>query len=120
VRAVIDTNILVDFLRNIPQARTELALYQSPAISVISWIEIMAGTTAQNEAVTRAFLLSFDLLQIDSKTAESAASLRKTRRIKLPDAVIWATAKVEQCLLVTRNRRDFDASDPGIRMPYVI
>ena len=120
MRAVIDTNILVDFLRSIPQAGTELALYQSPAISVISWIEIMAGTTAQNEATTRAFLQSFDLLQINSKTAESAAALRKTRRIKLRDAVIWATAQVEQCLLVTRNTRDFPSNDPSIRVPYVI
>jgi predicted nucleic acid-binding protein len=120
VRAVIDTNILVDFLRSIPQARAEIALYQSPAISVITWIEIMAGTTAQNEAATRAFLESFDILEIDTKTAESAATLRKTRRIKLPDAVIWATAQVEQCLLVTRNTRDFPSSDPGVRIPYVI
>jgi predicted nucleic acid-binding protein len=120
VRAVIDTNILVDFLRSIPQARAEIALYRSPAISVITWIEIMAGTTAQNEAATRAFLESFDILEIDTKTAESAATLRKTRRIKLPDAVIWATAQVEQCLLVTRNTRDFPSSDPGVRIPYVI
>ena len=120
MRAVIDTNILVDFLRSIPQARAEIALYQSPAISVITWIEIMAGTTAQNEAATRAFLESFDILDIDTKTAESAATLRKTRRIKLPDAVIWATAQVEQCLLVTRNTRDFPSSDPGVRIPYVI
>jgi hypothetical protein len=34
--------------------------------------------------------------------------------------VIWATAQVHQCLLVTRNTRDFDANDPGVRVPYVI
>lgn len=120
MRAVFDTNILVDYLRGIPQASTELALYRSPAISVISWMEVMAGTTTQTEDAARAFLRSFNLLEIDAKTAERAVELRKTRRIKLPDAIIWATAQVHQCLLVTRNTRDFDRSDPGVRVPYIV
>jgi predicted nucleic acid-binding protein len=120
VKAVIDTNILVDYLRGIPLAATELALYKNPAISTISWIEVMAGTTTQTEKVARAFLQTFDLLEIDAKVAEQAVILRKTRRIRLPDAVIWATAQVHQCLLVTRNTRDFDSSDPGVRVPYAI
>jgi predicted nucleic acid-binding protein len=120
VKAVIDTNILVDYLHGIALAGTELALYQSPSISVISWIEVMAGTTAQTESTARAFLQTFDLLQIDAKVAEQAVILRKARRIKLPDAVIWATAQVHQCLLVSRNTRDFDQNDPGVRVPYTI
>jgi hypothetical protein len=120
VRAVIDTNILVDYLRGIPQARTELALYESPSISVITWMEVMAGTTSQTESAARAFLQSFDLLEIGAKTAERAVQLRKTKRIKLPDAIIWATAQVHQCLLVTRNTRDFDANEPGVRVPYAL
>lgn len=120
VRAVFDTNILVDFLRGQPQAETELDLYESPAISVISWMEVMAGTTPQTESKTRTFLQSFDLLEIDAKTAERAVHLRKTTRIRLPDAIIWATAQVHQCLLVTRNTRDFNPSDPGVRVPYTL
>jgi predicted nucleic acid-binding protein len=120
VKAVIDTNILVDYLQGVSQARTELALYSRPAISVISWIEVMAGTTAQTETVARAFLQTFDLLEIDANVAEHAVSLRKTKRVKLPDAVIWATAQVHQSLLVSRNSRDFDPSDPGVRVPYTI
>jgi predicted nucleic acid-binding protein len=120
VKAVFDTNILVDYLRGIASAATELALYKRPAISVISWIEVMAGTTAQTEKAARAFLQTFDLLEIDAKVAEQAVILRKTRRIKLPDAVIWATAQVHQSLLVSRNTRDFDPLDPGIRVPYTI
>ena len=120
MRAVIDTNILVDFLRARPQAKAELALYQSPAISVISWIEVMAGTTPQTENAARAFLHSFDLLGIDATTAECAALSRKTKHIKLPDAIIWATAQVNQCLLVTRNTRDFDPNQPGVRLPYTL
>jgi len=37
---------------------------------------------------------------------------------KLPDAVIWATADSEGCILVTRNTKDFDGNHPMIRIPY--
>jgi predicted nucleic acid-binding protein len=120
VRAVIDTNILVDYLRGLPDARTELGLYRSPAISVVSWIEIMAGAVPGTEASARAFLHTFDRLQLDEKIAERAAAIRRTTRIKLPDAIIVATAQEHQCLLVTRNTRDFDPTDPGVRAPYTV
>ena len=120
MKAVIDSNILVDYLRGIPSAATELALYKNPAISTFSWMEVMAATTAQGEKAARAFLQTFDLLEIDAKVAEQAVILRKSRRIRLPDAVIWATAQVQQCLLVTRNTRDFDQNEPGVRVPYVV
>lgn len=120
MKAVIDTNILVDYLRGIPLAATELTLYNRPAISVISWMEVMAGTTGQTEAAARAFLQTFDLLEIDAKVAEQAVVLRKKKRIKLPDAIIWATAQVHECLLVSRNSRNFEVNDPGVRMPYSV
>jgi predicted nucleic acid-binding protein len=120
VKAVIDTNILVDFLQGHAAARQELARYQSPAISVITWMEVMAGAAPATEAGTRAFLNGFDLLGIDAPTAEQAVQLRRSHRIKLPDAIIWATARVSQSILVTRNTRDMDPADPGIRIPYTI
>lgn len=120
MKAVIDTNILVDYLLGVPFAATELALYANPAISIITWIEVLAGTTPLTEKGARVFLQSFELLEIDAKVAEQTAILRKTKRIKLPDAVIWATAQVHQCLLVSRNTRDFDPKDPGVRVPYII
>ncbi len=120
MRAVIDTNVLIDYLRGVRQAADELALYERPAISLISWMEVMAGTTDQTEGAVRAFLQTFELLEIDSEVAERAVALRKAGRIKLPDAIIWATAKRHECLLVSRNSRDFEPRDPGIRMPYSI
>jgi hypothetical protein len=50
--------------------------------------------------------------------AERAVALRRARRVKLPDALIWATAETQGALLVTRNTKDFPADAPGIRVPY--
>ena len=50
----------------------------------------------------------------------SAEAVRYVCELKLPDAIIFATADVEGRLLVTRNTRDFSPDDPGVRVPYRI
>jgi len=118
VKPLFDTNVLVDYLNAVPEARTELQRYTEKAISIITWMEVMVGVNHDLEAATRNFLGGFDLIGVDERIAESAVSLRRNHRIKLPDAIIWATAQVHSMLLVTRNIRDFPAGDPGIRAPY--
>jgi predicted nucleic acid-binding protein len=118
VKALFDTNILIDYLNAIPEARTELARYADKAVSIITWMEVMVGANDDLEAPTRSFLSGFDIVVVDEKIAERAVDLRRSHRIKLPDAVIWATAQLGAMLLVTRNTKDFPADDPGIRAPY--
>ena len=113
-----DTNILIDYLSGIPQARLEMERYSHRAISIITWMEVMAGTTRQDEKQIRAFLLAFSILPVIAEIAERAFVLRRQRKIKLPDAIIQATAQVEDRLLITRNTRDFSGHDPDIRIPY--
>jgi predicted nucleic acid-binding protein len=120
VNALFDTNILIDFLRGIPEARSELRLYSRRAVSVITWIEVLVGTTSETEARVRHFLTGFDLVGLDGEVAERAAQLRRARRMRLPDAVIWASAQANAMLLVTRNTKDFPPDDPGVRVPYQI
>ena len=52
--------------------------------------------------------------------AEEAVHLRRDRRLRLPDAFVWATARVEGVLLVTRNAKDFPVREPSIRVPYSV
>ncbi|KAF1053451.1 MAG: tRNA(fMet)-specific endonuclease VapC [Stenotrophomonas maltophilia] len=118
VKALFDTNILIDYLNGHEPARAELQLYEARAISVITWMEVLIGATPETEAATRAFLGSFTLLALDERIAERAVAIRRRLRIKLPDALIKATAEVDGRLLVSRNTRDFPASEPGVRVPY--
>lgn len=118
VKALFDTNILVDYLNAVPEARTELRRYTDKAISIITWMEVMVGADDDLESATRNFLSSFDVVAFDGQIAERAVDLRRRHRIKLPDAVIWATAQVQARLLVTRNTKDFPGDDPGVRAPY--
>ena len=107
VKALFDTNILIDYLNAILPAKHELLRYQEKAISVISWMEVMVGTEANNARDTEVFLAGFSLVDLDDSIAKQAVALRKQHRIKLPDAIIWASAQVNAMLLVTRNVKDF-------------
>jgi predicted nucleic acid-binding protein len=115
-----DTNILIDYLRGIPQARAECDRHADRAVSIISWMEVMAGSTAANEADARSFLLNFYTLTLGADVAERASLLRRSNRIKLPDAIIQATAEAAGRVLITRNTRDFSAGTPGVRIPYTL
>jgi predicted nucleic acid-binding protein len=119
VKALLDTNILIDYLNGIPEAGKEIGRYRDKAISLITWMEVMAGTTAQDEQIIKTFLSQFELLPIDGTVSAEAVAIRRSRKIKLPDAIILATARTSDRLLVTRNTKDFPAGqDVDVRMPY--
>ncbi|MGH8675866.1 MAG: type II toxin-antitoxin system VapC family toxin [Burkholderiales bacterium] len=120
MRALFDTNILIDYLNGVAAAKTEIARYERPAISVITWIEVLAGTRPGVETETRKFLSSFERIELTEKIAERAVSLRRAAKMRVPDAIILATARVQNLLLVTRNTKDFATDEPGIRVPYRI
>ncbi len=120
MKALFDTNILIDHLRGIEAAREELARYTDKAISLITWMEVLAGTADTHRPATRAFLDGFTLIGIDPRVAERAVALRQVQRIKLPDAIVWASAQVHARLLVTRDTKGFPPGDPGIRLPYTV
>ena len=119
MKAVFDTNILIDYLAGSEDAEAELARYRSRLISIVTWMELLVG--ARNEAeedVIDLFLRDFRVLELTGGVAREAVAIRKTHRLRLPDAIIWAGARSESALLVTRNTRDFPKGDPGIRVPY--
>ncbi|CAB3786109.1 type II toxin-antitoxin system VapC family toxin [Pararobbsia alpina] len=120
VKALFDTNILIDYLSGAGAAKKELARYGYRAISTITWMEVLVGATAEDEASIRAWLGSFDIIALDSAIANRAVEIRKQKRIRLPDAIVWASAQVNSLLLVSRNTKDFPADDPGVRVPYKI
>ena len=118
VKALFDTSILIDFLRGVPAAREEFNRYEDKAIGVVTWMEVMVGTQAAAEHGTREFLDGFVLIGLDEAVAERAVALRRQHRLKLPDAIVWASAQVQAMLLVTRDTNGFPAGDPGVRIPY--
>lgn len=121
MRAIIDSDVLIDYLQGLNTAKLELDRYPKREISIVSWMEIMAGADSTEEAkACQGFLNSFTIHQLSMEVANEAVKIRKEFRIRLPDAIVWATARSQGCLLVTRNTKDFPASEPDIRIPYEV
>ncbi len=60
----------------------------------------------------------FEIISLDLAVAETAVRLRRGHHMRLPDAVIWATAQTNNPVLVSRNTKDFNPDWDGIRVPY--
>jgi len=64
--------------------------------------------------VVRRLLGGMDELVVDRRIADKAGELRR-RGLRLPDALIAATALVHQLTVLTRNTADFRKA-PGLRV----
>lgn len=128
--ALFDTNILIDISKGIPAALTEIGYYSSGAISIISYMEFVVGlrrdlacgeiSQVQFEAL-KDFADSFLVVQLTPDIVARAIrirsnSLRTPPKLKLPDAIIYASAEVTGRSMVTRDPGGFVGS--MVRIPY--
>jgi predicted nucleic acid-binding protein len=116
-----DTNILIDFLNGVPEAQVATSPYGRRCISRITWMEVLAGVKdTPGEDIARTFLAQFDVIEMTEEVAEAALTLRRHHvpRLKLPDAIILASARMLGCRLITRNTRDFPADSVDVHVPY--
>lgn len=119
--ASFDSNILIDSLNGDRRARLELIRTERRWISRVTWIEVMAKVRSEEETAMALFFEDFLIEEITTPIARRAAALRFERpSLKLPDAVIHASALLGNRILVTRNTRDFPSDMPGIRVPYTL
>jgi predicted nucleic acid-binding protein len=121
VTGFFDTNILIDFLNGVPAAGEALAPFSCRCISRITWMEVMAGVKeSPDEDLVRNFLAQFDMIELSAEIAESAIHIRRHHRpkLKLPDAIILASARHIACCLITRNTKDFPEKSSDVIVPY--
>jgi predicted nucleic acid-binding protein len=121
VIALFDSNIVIDFLNGIEAAKQEMSQYRQAYISPITWIEAQVKAPSGLEEATRAVIdANFKRVEMTEEILVESLTLRRSHRLKLPDAMIWACARVNGWPLVTRNTKDFPASLAGVRVPYVL
>jgi predicted nucleic acid-binding protein len=67
-----------------------------------------------------ALLGTLGRVELTEEVARRAVDLRQSLRLKLPDAIVLASAEMEGCILVTRKTKDFPANDLRVRFPYTV
>jgi predicted nucleic acid-binding protein len=119
MKALFDTNILIDYLAGVEEAEAELKRYRDRFISVVTWVEVLVGArSVEEEDVVELFLRDFQVVDLTRAVAREAVSIRRSMKMRLPDAIILASARTRSALLVTRDTKDFPKADPAVRVPY--
>jgi len=113
-KIVLDTNALIyhfqglapwtDFIDG--QRRADVS------VSVITRMELLAlnGLAQDSERQIRAFLEKLNITPLSAAIENMAILLRRKARLKLPDAIVAATAVVSKAVLIT-NDKDMAALD---------
>lgn len=119
--ACIDSDVLIDYFDGVRASAGELMRYDQLLISRISWIEVLVGARTPELARVREDLLRhFKIIELDVAISRRAIALRQEHRLRLPDAIVWASALIHRSPLVTRNVKDFPRNHPGVRVPYTL
>ena len=112
---LLDTNVLIYHLKAVlpPEFKSQLAQAVSARrahISVITRMEMLAwrGHTEPSLEQTHALLQLMPELPLVEPVVQEAIRVRRQFGLKLPDAVIAATALVHACPLITGNGADFE------------
>lgn len=116
---VFDSNIIIDYFKGIPEAEKTISSYKVKYISFITWIECLVKIPPERQGLAIDLLANFDLVTMDESLMQESLRIRQATKLKLPDAIIYATAKTKMAGLVTRNTKDF-SNLGNIIMPYEI
>ncbi len=109
---LIDTNAVIDYLGKKfslkAMAFMNGVIDLAPNVSVITKIEVLGFNAAEEHyQLLLAFMDDVVLMDLTPAVIDTSISIRKADIIKLPDAIIAATAVVNNFTLITRNTTDF-------------
>ena len=123
-----DSNTIIDYvsgkLPNEKEVWFDSVIDEAVAVSIINKLEVLVGYKFKDIREIIPFEELFNTVtvfplneNVENKTIE----IRKTIHLKLPDAIIAATALVYDLEIITRNVKDFSRV-PELRMinPYDI
>src|SRR5947209_2716955 len=122
-RLLIDTDVLIDYLRGRAEAVTYLeGLTEALAVSAVTVAELYAGVREGAERVAlEQFLTAFEIIPVDEAIALAGGLFRrdfgKSHSTGLADALIAATAESRQATLVTLNDKHFPMLS-NVLIPY--
>ncbi len=114
-RRLIDTNVIIDFLRGYPEAKTYFGAIPDKTellISTITVTELYAGVANQEEEEQlKEFLQEYQIIAVDHILAKKGGLIKKefwpSHGVGIADAVIAATAIKENAKLITLNLKHF-------------
>ena len=119
-RALLDSNAIIYATKRIIDAGKLLSEYDGYFVSIISFIEVYSYEFADSteKEIADEIFKNLEIVDLDNSIAQQSIVYRKNpaKKIKLPDAVILATAHNLGAVLITNNRSDFEKVDPPVNL----
>ena len=119
---LIDTDVLIDYLKSVPQAITFLEGLPEPVfVSAVSVAELYGGVRDPERPALDSFVSTLEILPVDHEIAVRGGLFRRdygrSHGVQLSDALIAATADAHGATLVTLNRKHFPMFG-NVLVPY--
>ncbi|MFA5855330.1 MAG: PIN domain-containing protein [Candidatus Gracilibacteria bacterium] len=115
---IIDTNIIVAYLAGEEAVVHALAEWRArggflylPSIVEAEILSFQRLSEPECRKIEKFLEENFIFISMDRSLARKTASLRRVKKIKLPDAAIAAVAMMMKMPLMTRNKKDFKGID---------
>jgi predicted nucleic acid-binding protein len=107
LRCILDTNAVVSLLNGNQELATRLETAAYVGISVITYLEFLAfdGLSDADRNSFKLFCSRVEIVPLAHKDelADSTLTLRTRHRLKLPDAIIGATALCRNAIIITND-----------------
>ena len=117
-----DTNTVIYYLQRQFPIKAEQFIDRvlennQPAIFIITEIELLCwrATSEESMIIVRSFISRAVIYDLDESIKLRTIEVRKGFKLKLPDAIIAASALVKDHVLITRNISDFQKI-PGLKL----
>lgn len=117
-KVLLDSNIIIYFSKGLLDIDEIFAHSDELYISIITYMEVLGYPfeDSEEQKLIMQLLEHFEIIDVNMEIAKEVVSLRSKKRIKLPDAIILATAKKWGCDLMTYNVDDFKDIDEAVKI----
>jgi predicted nucleic acid-binding protein len=121
---LIDNNAISHFLSGLFSTKgmefVSNVIDQTPIISVITEIEALSWVNPDKnkEQILKSFVQDATILELSSSVVAQCVTIRRSRKIKTPDAIIAATAIVYNLILITSDSDFFNIPNLQVIDPH--
>ena len=113
-RYLLDSNTVIDYIAGLYSNSTTKWLNQiiddEINVSIINKIEVLSYNPDKDDNYSTLvdFFDCANIINMNDVVVEATIKIRQNRFVKLPDAIIAATALTHDFTLITRNTKDFN------------
>ena len=108
---LLDTNAVIYYFKGMQKTVAVFKLIEDANeevnLSVITKIELLSFDNEDELKNIDRLLVNSRIFSLDDEIVDKTIEVRKKYKLKLPDAIIAATAMINNLILVTHNKKDF-------------